>query len=311
MLRYRFRLFAVWLTSLIPTPLLRAFLKSFDLRQELAEAAGYNVVRREFFSPIPEIETIDWGRVREPRNPPGVDLNIRHALELLPRLAAYAHELDGIPYEKTSAATFWFNNKSFTDFDAAVLYALLRERKPKRYIEVGCGFSSLVSAMALERNLAEGRACRATYIDPAPRLELRERLAFAELRLAPIQKVPLDVFQELNAGDVLFIDTSHVLKLQGDVEYELLHILPSLRSGVMIQIHDIFTPYEYPEDWLTTAVRFAGNEQYAVECLLSGGNRFQVELPLYCLWRQQREALQKLLPRGVTRPQSLWISRVQ
>lgn len=309
MLRYRLRLFAVWLTARIPTALLRAFFKSFDLRQEPAEAAGYNVIRREFYSPIPEIETIDWSRVRAPRHLPGIELNVAGAVASLPRLASFARELDDVPYKRASEAPFWFHNQSFTDFDAAALYAVLRRVKPKRYIEVGCGFSSLVSAMALQRNIAEGHDCRATYIDPAPRLDLREQLRFAELRLSRIQEVPVSCFQELQAGDILFIDTSHVLKLQGDVEYELLHILPSLRSGVWIQIHDIFTPYEYPEDWLTTPIRFAGNEQYAVECLLSGGERFRVELPLYCLWQQQRDALQEFFPRGETRPHSLWISR--
>jgi predicted O-methyltransferase YrrM len=309
MLRYRLRMLAASLTGLIPAGLLRAFLKSFDHRQELAEAAGYNVIERSFYSPVPEVEKIDLDRVRVRRELPGIDLNYAGAAATLARLTPQARDLDAVPYEKTPGAPFWFDNASFTDFDAATLHTLLRDLKPRRYIEVGCGYSSLVSALALERNIREGHACRATYIDPEPRLDLRARLAFAELWLDPIQKVPLDVFRELEAGDVLFIDTSHVLKLQGDVEYELVHILPALRPGVWIHIHDIFTPYDYPEDWLTTRIRFAGNEQYAVECLLSGGDRFRVELPLYGLWKDEPEALRKFFPRGRTRPQSLWLRR--
>ena len=311
MLRYRLRLFAVRLTSWIPTRLLRAFLRSFDFRQELAEAAGYNVVAREFYSPVPDVERIDWERLRARRVLPGVDLNISGAMQWIACLERFAAELDAIPYDKNDGAPFWFDNGSFTDFDATVLHAVLRELKPKRYIEVGCGFSSLVSTAALQKNSREGAACRATYIDPAPRLDLREKLGGAEFLLCPVQDVPLATFRELEPGDVLFIDTSHVLKLQGDVEYELAHILPALRAGVWIHIHDVFTPYDYPEDWLTKRLRFVGNEQYAVECLLSGGDRFQVELPLYCLWREHRAVLQRLLPRGQTRPQSLWIRRMR
>jgi hypothetical protein len=299
----------VRLTALIPTGLLRAFFKSFDHRQDLAEAAGYNVIERTFYTPVPDVRTIDFARIHARRELPGIDLNYAGAAETLTRLAPLTRELDALPDHKTPGQPFWFANGSFTHFDAGALYTMLRDLKPKRYIEVGCGFSSMVSALALQRNIREGHPCHATYIDPEPRLDLREHLGFAELLLRPIQDVPLSVFRELEPGDVLFIDTSHTLKLQGDVEYELVHMVPTVRAGVWIHIHDIFTPYDYPEDWLTKRLRFAGNEQYAVECLLSGGDRFRVELPLYGLWRDQPDVLQKFFPRGQSRPQSLWIRR--
>ncbi len=299
----------VQLAGLIPTWLLRGFLKSFDYRQDLVEAAGYNTIERTFYSPIPPAEQIDWARIRAPRDLPGIDLNYAGAAATLARLAPITRELESWPARKTEGQPYWFENGSFTDFDAATLYTLLRDLKPKRYIEVGCGFSSLVSARAIQKNISEGHPCRATYIDPEPRLDLRQELAFAELLLSPVEQVPLDVFRELEPGDVLFIDTSHALRVQGDVEFELIHILPSLKVGVWIHIHDIFSPFDYPEDWLTKRTRFAGNEQYAVECLLSGGDRFRVELPLYGLFRQQREVLGKFFPRGQDRPHSLWIQR--
>lgn len=301
---------AVRVTSWIPVWLLRAFFKSFDLRPDIAEAAGYNVIERTFYTPVPDAKTIDMARIRAKRELPGVDLNFPGAAETLARLAPRTQELDAIPEHETPGTPFWFDNGSFTHFDSAVLYTMLRELKPRRYIEVGCGFSSLVSAAALQKNIAEGHPCRATYIDPEPRLDLREKLGFAELLLLPIQSVPLNTFRELEPGDVLFIDTSHVLKLQGDVEYELVHMVPALRVGVWVHIHDIFTPYDYPEDWLTKHLRFVGNEQYVVECLLSGGDRFRVELPLYALWQDLREPLRQFFPRGHTRPQSFWIRRV-
>jgi hypothetical protein len=304
-------LLAVALTGWIPTKLLRAFLKSFDTRQDLAEAAGYQVLARRFDCPISDVHSIDWQRLRARRELPGIELNIADAIGCLDRLERFVPELQKVPYENTLDAPFWFNNGSFTDFDAVVLHALLRELKPKRYIEVGCGFSSLVSAAAIQANVREGHVCRATYIDPEPRLDLRDKLGTADLIQQPIQNVPLTIFRELEPGDVLFIDTSHVLKLQGDVEYELVRVLPALGPGVWIHIHDVFTPYDYPEDWLTKPARFVGNEQYAVECLLSGGDRFRVELPLFCLWKEHRQKLQKLFPRGQSRPQSFWIRRTR
>src|SRR5437773_1887749 len=107
MLRYRLRMLAVRLTGWIPTKLLRAFLRSFDFQQEIAEAAGYNVFPRKFDSPFPEVENINWPRLRARRELPGVELNIATAAEWMPRLGRFAPELDGIPYEKTGADPFW------------------------------------------------------------------------------------------------------------------------------------------------------------------------------------------------------------
>ena len=125
-----------------------------------------------------------------------------------------------------------------------------------------------------------------------------------------IQQVPLEHFQQLESGDVLFIDTSHVIKVQNDVEYELLHILPSLKLGVIIHIHDIFTPYDYPAEWLIgSGPNYGGNnEQYALECLLSGGSHWEILLPVHLLWREHRQALQTLLYTE-HRPAAFWIRK--
>jgi len=150
-----------------------------------------------------------------------------------------------------------------------------------------------------------------TYADPAPRLDTVQTLRCGKLINKRVQDLPLALFNELEAGDVLFIDTSHVLKVQSDVEDEILRIIPSLNKGVWIQFHDCFTPYDYPADWLAKPMPLLCNEQYAVEALLSGGNRYQVELPLYMMWRENFSALQSVFPRGKTRPQGLWIRKVE
>ena len=303
-----------FLVGLIPTTWLRMFLKAFESRPELAEAAGFHVHPRGFDSPLPLMEEIDIARLAKPRTLPGIDLRIPSALALVAKLRPFAAELDPIPYEQDGRSPFWFSQQfidSFTDFDSAICYSLLRHLKPRRYIELGCGYSSYISSHALQRNYQEGVACDAVYADPAPRLPMSQVLAYGRLIQKRVQDLPLELFTQLRADDVLFIDTSHVLKIQSDVEHELVRILPSLAPGVWIHFHDVFTPYDYPEDHVRRPIRLSWNEQYAVECLLSGGNRYQMEIPLHCLVREDLPAMKEFFPRGRCRSQSLWIKKIQ
>jgi hypothetical protein len=309
---------SVWLRSAgdavmakVPTPMLRVFLKTFNARPELAEAAGFHVHPRRYDSPLPLMEEIEAAKLNQPRLLPAIDLRISPALELLKQIRPWVAELDSVPYERDGKSPFWFNNLTFTDFDAATLYAMLRHLKPRHYVELGCGFSSLMSSRALKRNDdEEGTKCEAIYSDPCPRLPLGGVLTYGQLMEKRVQDVPLEAFAMLQSGDVLFIDTSHVLKIQSDVEQELLRILPLLKPGVWIHIHDIFTPYDYPDDWIFRPLRLGLNEQYAVECLLSGGKIYQVELPLHCLVRNHLEPMKQFFPRGKIRAQSMWLRKV-
>jgi hypothetical protein len=308
---------SVWLRSasdammgLVPRPLLRSFLKTFNARPELAEAAGFHVHPRRFDSPLPHMEEIDKSKLNVPRLLPAIDLRIPEALGLVKQIARWVSELDSVPCERDGKSPFWFSNRNYEDFDAATLYGMLRHLRPKRYVELGCGFSSLMSSRALKRNDEEGIKCEAIYADPCPRLPLGGVLAYGQLMEKRVQDLPLEIFSRLDSGDVLFIDTSHVLKLQSDVEHELLRIVPSLKAGVWIHIHDIYTPYDYPDDWIFRPLRLGLNEQYAVECLLSGGKTYQIEIPLYCLVRDHFDEMKAFFPRGKARAQALWMRKV-
>jgi Methyltransferase domain len=300
--------------GLVPKPLLRMFLKTFETRPEWAEAAGFHVHPRRFDSPLTLLEELDAAKLADARSLPGIELRIAPALELVASLAPFAREMDSIPYEPDDRSPLWFSREfleSFPDFDAAILYSLLRHLKPRRYVELGCGYSSIISSHALKRNHDEGMVCEAVYADPQPRLDMTKALCYGRLMQKPAQGLPLDLFTKLRAGDVLFIDTSHVLKMQSDVEQELLRIVPSLAPGVWIHFHDVFTPYDYPEDWVRRPVRLSCNEQYGVECLLSGGRRYQVEIPLHCLVREHLPAMKQFFPRGRCGGQSFWIRRME
>jgi hypothetical protein len=313
-LRLQLRLIGNSLVGALPTSVLRMFFKAFETRPEPAEAAGFHVLPRTFYAPVTRPEEIDFAALTKPRTLPGIDLRAGPALEFLARLKPFAAELDTIPYEFSAEAPFWFTREfleSFPDYDTAVLYSLLRQLKPKRYVELGCGYSSIVSSYALARNQREGAACDAIYADPEPRLPMEKTLTFGRFLHKRAQDVPLDLFTALQPGDVLFIDTSHVLKIQSDVEHELVRILPSLAPGVWIHFHDVFTPYDYPEEWVRKPVRLTCNEQYGLECLLSGGNRYQIEVPLHYLVRDHLKAVREFYPRGRTRGQSIWLRKIQ
>jgi len=296
--------------AMLPRFMIRGFLKSFKSQPEVAEAVGFHVHPRNYDSPLPLMEEIDAAKLARPRDLPGIDLRVPAALRLMEELHPFSRELDEIPYDRDDSGGYWFNNKTFTDFDAAVLYGMIRRIKPKRYIELGCGFSSLISSRALRRNHEDGTVCEAIYSDPQPRVDLQGKLTYGRLLQKRVQEIPMEMFGQLREGDILFIDTSHVLKIQSDVEHELLRILPSLASGVWIHIHDIWTPYDYPNEWIFRPLRLSCNEQYAVECLLSGGNRYQVEIPLHLLFREHREAMLRFFPRGREQAQSIWLRKM-
>jgi len=144
-------------------------------------------------------------------------------------------------------------------------------------IEVGSGYSTLLSLEALENNAKEGHPCRFTAIEPYPADFLRDPGLPGDVELLeqPLQKAPLELFTNLKSGDILFIDSSHVCKAGSDVRYMFSSILPALAPGVIIHIHDIFLPAEYPKCWIKDWHRF-WNEQYLLQAFLSFNSAFEV-----------------------------------
>ena len=307
-LRYRLYLLFRDSVGLIPPSLLRHFLKLLYRRPDVTDRVGFTVWPQVFFYPIPEPAHVDLARLKLKRSLPGINLNLQKSLALLQELCRYAPEVDQFLKNRPGDINHW--NLTYQECDVGTLYAMLRHLKPRRYIEVGCGYSSRCSAAALALNKKEGHPCEAAFIEPYPPPYLTEMNLPGEFLQQKIEKVPLERFQQLAAGDVLFIDTSHVIKVQNDVEYELLHILPLLQPGVIVHIHDIFTPYDYPEEWLVgnSPNRGGNNEQYALECLLSGGGDWEVTLPVYLLWREHRPLLNQLVASD-DRPAAFWITK--
>jgi len=291
----------------IPAPLARYWLKCYCYQPELQDTLRFHIQPYSFDSTIPTRFDLDLERLKTPRRLPGFKLDTERHLRLLDELLPYAQEINSYALEETKESEFWFRNHSYEDLDAVSLYCMIRHFKPRRIIEVGCGFSSRIISIAARKNRAEGHLLDCTFIEPYPTDRILKETLAGPLLVEKVEKVPLATFQELEAGDFLFIDTSHVIKTQNDCCYEYLEMIPSLQPGVIVHVHDIFTPYDYPQEWILQN-RFAFNEQYALECLMSGNPALEVILPLHSLWKDHAIAVKRLFPGALTRPAAFWLT---
>lgn len=179
------------------------------------------------------------------------------------------------PLLETPGFRYYGINFEFMYFDASILSGMLAHFDPKRIIEIGAGYSSAVMFDTVDRMDAP-RLQSFTTIDPdMSRINRLSPPASSKLVQAPVQSIPVSEFEALEPGDIFFIDSSHVLKTGSDVHYEYLHILPRLQPGVIIHIHDIFYPFEYPRNWVIRHNR-SWNEIYLVDMMLSHGDRYEV-----------------------------------
>jgi len=299
-----------------PPYVLNRMLKTFYLNRDLSLRAGYQVFPVVFYSPIPNPDEFDMEALRSRRNLPAIPLPLEKFAPLVTELGRFRDEIT-FPTDPKTGSLEWAD--SYGSVDTAALYAMIRHLRPRRYIEVGCGYSTRASTAAIRKNQSEGHPCEAVFIEPFPAAYFQRENLPGEFVQERIENVPMERFKALQAGDVLFIDTSHIVKVQSDVVFELLEVLPSLAPGVFVHVHDIFTPYDYPVDWVASKGPRRGgnsavNEQYALECLLSGGSNWEVVLPLYLLWKEARPSLAQLFAGAPTtpdtdRPAAVWLRR--
>lgn len=191
--------------------------------------------------------------------------------DLLNSFLPFQEQLICIPRrtEDRSSDPGW-ENDWFPPLDAIALYCILSLRRPARYVEIGSGYSTRFARRAVRDNALPTSI---TSIDPEPRIGTA---AIADrIITSPLEKTGLDVFNTLNPGDVLFVDSSHQSFMNSDVTAVFLDILPALKPGVIVHFHDIFLPYDYPADW----AEHYFNEQYVLAAYMMGGSRFQLVLP--------------------------------
>lgn len=225
---------------------------------------------------------------------PRVNLNTPEQLSFLTQLT-FAQELEHWRGDKSNdPSDFDLNNDSFGAGDAEFLYQFIRWSKPSRVIEIGSGHSTKIVVQALNRNAQES-GIRATHVCIEPyEMNWLESLPVQVIRRR-VEECDMDWSAELQKGDLLFIDSSHVIRPNGDILCEYLQILPQLAAGVYVHIHDIFTPRDYPDRWLFEEVKF-WNEQYMLECALSHSSRYRVVAALNNLKHQHFPELSAICP---------------
>jgi hypothetical protein len=233
-----------------------------------------------FLSPIPcpdEIRRKEADIYAVPRTMPGINLREEQQLMLFDTLLQYYPE-QPFPEQKSANRRYWFENPAYSYSDALFLYCMIRHLRPKNIVEVGSGFSSCAILDTNELFFDSSIAC--TFIDPNPEMLLslmwpddKDRVTIVEKKL---QDTDLELFSHLSSGDILFIDSSHVSKTDSDVNFIFFKLLPSLKSGVYIHLHDIFYPFEYPLDWVYEGR--AWNEAYLLRAFLQYNDKFEVQL---------------------------------
>lgn len=280
--------------------------------RRLFRALGVYPIRNHYYEPLFETNTLRRP-LEEDRELPAVDLNAHGQLELLKNFS-FQDELVTFPMNRESELGFYYDNNAFGPGDAEVFYSIIRHAKPRRIIEIGSGHSTLIARNAIAANQVDDTkyTCRHICIEPYENAWLKE--LDVELIRTPVELVDLPVFAELEADDILFIDSSHMIRPQGDVLFEYLEILPILQSGVFVHIHDIRTPKDYWPTWLSRDVRF-WNEQYLVEAFLSFNNQYQIIAALNFLKHHHPAELADSCPVFGKRidfwePGSLWLRRV-
>ena len=290
----------------------RAVKRTFGVWQRF----GVHVVPNDFYEPVPDTRTLDSAHFSRRSSMVGVDLRRDAQLELLERFrAGYKAEVDALPVRPSVGEPHFFHdNEVFGWVDAAIYYGMLREFRPRRVIEIGGGFSSLLAAQALRTNAADGGPdpFELIVIEPYPRQFLVDGVVgVSRLIRRRVQDVPLAEFERLQANDVLFIDSSHVVKAGSDVLHEYLEIVPRLAPGVLVHAHDIFLPAEYPPRLLLQQRRF-WTEQYLLQALLAFNSEFEVLLAACFLHLEHPDALDRAFAcyePGSGKPGSFWFRR--
>lgn len=267
-----------------------------------------------FYSPIPLIEDIKlkedeiWNNFHN--EIPGIDLNVDVQIDMINIFKEYYKEL---PFDihKKENLRYYFENSNYSYSDAIFLYCMIRYTKPKKIIEVGSGYSSCVILDTNELFFNDAISC--SFIEPYPQLLLslikdRDKNKI-ELIQNNLQDVDINKFSELSKGDILFIDSTHVSKINSDVNFIFFDILPRIKSGVYIHFHDIFYPFEYPKEWIYEGRSW--NEDYLLRAFLQYNDIFKIQFFNTFLEHFYKDEFINDMPLCLKNPGgSIWIKKI-
>lgn len=267
-----------------------------------------------YYSPIVDPAEADEHLTRLERRPMAtslsdVKINTEAMVETWNAMLPFLTTLP-FPEKKSDEFRYAFDNPSYSWGDASILHAMIRRHLPHRIVEIGCGWSSACILDTVERHC---NSTRLTFVDPNPGLLHtfigRTELDHEILEL-PIQRVPGAVFETLGAGDILFINSTHVLRTGNDVCLELFEILPQLTPGTLVHFHDMFWPFEYPRRWVMEG-KMSWNELYGVRAFLSSNDKWEIVFFNDYFAKMEKSLVQATFPNFLKNAGgALWLRRL-
>ena len=256
---------------------------------------GIHVLPKHYYSPVADYAWLFknqhlWARRADMTD---VDWNLQQQMAWLKSTCQpYLAEVQGLTdYNDAVEASF---GPGYGPIESQVLHCFVRTFNPRRIVEVGSGISTFCMARALKRNANENRSIAAVFcIEPYPSPTLKN---FSEVSLqkSRVQEVDLSYFDRLESGDLLFIDSSHAVKTGSDVPFLYLEVIPRLKPGIFIHIHDIYLPYIYPRDTLNHFWNW--QETVILLALLKGNAHLKTLCCLSALHYDRREDISRILP---------------
>lgn len=269
-----------------------------------------------FYSPYPDLDEVQR-RADTMFDPEveiaGVDLRESEQVELLADLSGFMAAI-AFPAQPNQTHRYHLDNPAYGWTDGTVLHAMLRHIRPQRVIEVGSGYSSAMLLDTADGWLDQGdRKVQIRFIEPHPQL-LHDLMRPGDeertvIDARPVQDVPLDTFESLRAGDLLFIDSTHVAKAGSDVNHLFFQVLPRLASGVWIHIHDIFMPFEYPHSWILEGR--AWQEAYLLRAFLMYNDAYQIRWFQSFMWSRHPDLVTESIPGAANNlGGNIWLQKV-
>lgn len=279
---------------------------SEQVRKQGAYQAGH------YHSPIPsEEDVLEYVKMRKFNSElMGIELNEQNQNELLNDFIRFYKDLP-FPEKQSLGRRYYYDNSWYSYSDAIFLYGFLRKYMPMRIIEVGSGFSSAVMLDTIDSCYPQRPEI--TFIEPHPdRLmnlfgaDDKQQVRLIEKR---IQDVPSEIFLALESGDLLFIDSSHVVKCGSDLHILMFEILPRLQPGVFVHFHDVFYPFDYPIDWLKAGRYW--NENYFLRAFLTNNSEWNIVFFNTYVHYKFRDQIKEKMPLCIkNQGGSLYIQRV-
>lgn len=282
----------------------KPLLTAYSLVRRALDAVGIQLVLKTYYSPIPDVRRLPAGVWNQPDPLRGITFDLDAQVAVLHELSDHLRKFTppGGPYG------YLPDNPSYPPVDARLLYAMIRHHRPRQVLELGSGHTTRVIAQACSANALDGHQTHFRAVDPYPIAVDDDLPGLDELSRVDAQQLPDDAVTALSAGDVLVVDTTHVVKLRSDVNHIVLRLLPLLAPGVLVHFHDIHLPYEYPKYFADMGLYWG--EQYLLQAFLSMNPSFEIVCAVAALCRDRQEAAVSTgLARGDESGAAFWVRR--